>query len=716
MLLKRDLFYIKKNHVMSFSFFPHCKIKKNDKAYESVYNSMFYYNNKRYNTNINLTKREKNVFEEELTKVFKEYPILKRNNISEYEEILIKEDDKNKKYKIGDIISLDDHSFGVVLQINQNNTIIGKIYEKNIKNKHINNNIVDININEKKNVYSPYEYLKYLFSKHNKLNIFHHDNKEIYHKRSIKKQLHSNIFLIDIFNKIKYGQKICVIGEKDTPKNVMLLSLIYENLLINTICKNENLFIICSNMHKSELKFFFQKLHELFRQMLNKSGKKKNNNNNNKEIDNINKVNMKIDNMNENKDLYEMNIVEKLYSQNNIYEEDDIKIPNDILWINSTTHYDTQFACYLAPILTTYNLNEYKKKYKNIIMVFYNVTTYNEIVTDLQNYMNIYMKNYYNNKKKEEKESKIKNIWKEDFFITSLPLSAHSIISKYLSYTMYPHYIEKEEEIEATTKKNKCIYDSTSFQNSTIDAHEKNDMSYTLDSYKYYDYINLNGNINIDNLPKNNISNSVTSFCFIDKVQHELNRINDYALSLCDNYILLIGNKYDINPEMDINSFLNIEIMENNQIWYIIKKDIQHIFNKRDEYIKLIESKRKMNIYIDHWEEENFVHYNNIYYIIVYKNFKIFNLNSFQLLVLLRSLIYSNFTNPHISKDHIHIFYQQFFDYYYQNFKYFSILHDEYYKNLKNFKQKQGAQEFINKVDTVIKYIKPNFKNEKNFI
>ncbi|SOV81316.1 conserved Plasmodium protein, unknown function [Plasmodium sp. gorilla clade G3] len=713
MLLKKDLFYIKKKNVMSFSFFPLCKIKKNDKVYQTVSNSMFYYNNKRYNTNINLTKRKNNLFEEELTNVFKEYSILKRNNISEYEEILIKEDDTNKKYKIGDIISLDDHTFGVVLQINQNNTIIGKIYDKNIKNKHINHNFIDININEKRNIYSPYEYLKYLFSKHNKLNIFHYNNKEIYHKRSIKKQLHSNIFLIDIFNKIQYGQKVCVIGEKDTAKNVMLLSLIYENLLINTICKNENLFIICSNMYKSELKFFFQELHELFRQMLNKSGEKKNN----KGIDNIKKMNMKKDNINENNDMCEMNIVEKLYSENYIYEEVGIKIPNDILWINSTTCYDTQFSCYLAPILTTYNLNQYKKKYKNIIMVFYNVTRYNEIVTDLQNYMNIFMKNYYNNKKNEEIKNKIKTIWRDDFFITSLPLSAHSIISKYLSYAIYPHYIEKEEEeIEAKKKINKCIYDSTSFQNNTADAHDKNDMSYTLDSYKYYDYINLNRNLNIDNLQINNISNSVTSFCFIDKTQHELTRINDYALSLCDNYILLIDNKYNINPEMNINSFLNREIIENNQIWYIIKKDIQHIFNKRDEYIKLIENKRKMNIYIDHWEEENVVHYNNIYYIIIYKNFKIFNLNSFQLLVLLRSLIYSNFTNPHISKNHIHFFYQQFFDYYYQNFKYFSILHDDYYKNLKNFKQKEGAQEFINKVDTVIKYIKPNFKNEKNFI
>ncbi|SOV18034.1 conserved Plasmodium protein, unknown function [Plasmodium sp. gorilla clade G2] len=714
LLKKHPFYYIKKKNVMSFSFFAHCNIKKNDKAYQNIYNLMFYYNNIRYNTNINLTQKKNNLFEEELTKVFKEYPILKRNNISHYEEILIKEDDINNKYKIGDIICIDDHTFGVVLQINQNNTIIGKIYQKNIKNKYNNNNIINININEKRNVYSPYEYLKYLFSKHNnKLNIFHHNNKEIYHKKSIKKQLHSNIFLIDIFNKIKYGQKICVITEKDKAKNVMLISLIYENLLINTICKNENLFIICSNIHKSELKLFFQELHELFRQMVNKSGKNNNNNNNNnKGMDNINNIDIKMNNMYKNNDIYKTNIVDKLYSENYIY--DDIKIPNDILWINSTTHYDTQYSCYLAPILTTYNLNEYKKKYKNIIMVFYNVTRYNEIVTDLQNYMNIFMKNYYNNKKKEEIENKIKkNIWKDEFFITSLPLSAHSIISKYLSHAMYPHYMEKEEdEVGIELKNNKYIYDSTSYKNNKTDIYDKNDMSYTLDSYKYYDYINLN----ISNLQINNISNSVSSFCFIDKTQHELSRINDYALSLCDNYISLIDNKYNINPEMDMNSFLHNKIIENNQIWYIVKKDIQDIFNKRDEYIKLIENKGKMNIYIDHWEEENFVHYNNIYYIIVYKNFNIFNLNSFQLLVLLRSLIYSNFTNPNISKDHIHFFYEQFFHYYYQNFKYFSILHDEYYKNLKKFKQIEGAQEFINKVDTVMKYIKPNFKNQKNFI
>ncbi|KOB89510.1 hypothetical protein PFDG_05059, partial [Plasmodium falciparum Dd2] len=88
---------------------------------------------------------------------------------------------------------------------------------------------------KKENVYSPYEYLKYLFSKHNKLNIFHHDNREIYHKRCIRKHLHGNIFLIDIFNKIKYGQIICVIGETDTPHNVMLLFLTLCRSISHTI-------------------------------------------------------------------------------------------------------------------------------------------------------------------------------------------------------------------------------------------------------------------------------------------------------------------------------------------------------------------------------------------------------------------------------------------------------------------------------------------------
>ncbi|CRG95095.1 conserved Plasmodium protein, unknown function [Plasmodium gallinaceum] len=634
MLIKKP--FLKWNNIFSILYIS----KKNYYNIKTI-SGNFYRFNKRYI----LTSREeshlkecnKNLYEEELNSVFKQYPVYKKKN-EKNEEILIT-NENNKDKKIGDIIKLDNYIYGVVLQINKNNIVIGKINEQEEKNT--NKKLTDVN---KKNIYTPFEYVDYLFQKNSKLNIFNSNRKEIY-KKVIKKQLYSDILLIDFFNKINYGQKVCVIGEKELGKKKILISIMYENLLVNSIKKNENFFIICSNSYKCEVINIFSHLNELFRNTYKNIGE----NNNDTE-----------------------NQIENIYSKNYIYEN--IKIPDDVLLINSTPNNDSKISSYILPLLSLYNLNEYEKKYKNVILIFYDINNYNNIYLELQNQMNTFMKNYYH---KNEEINKSKSL-----YIASLPFSIQTILSKYFSSSVYPYYKQKD--------------------NNSQKQDNSNNIKFSLENFKFSDLLNINEDKNY------NISNSVTTFCFFDD-DEKINQIKNYALSLSENNIYLKKNNLNIYPEINVNYFIKNDIVENNKIWRIIKNEIRNIFDKRNELFELIENKKMMKIYIDHWEYEDFIHYNNIYYILIYKNFKIFNLNSFENLVFLRNLLTYNFTNEIISQKSIELFYDQFFNYYFKNLKYFSFLYTEYYKNIKSFYQIKNAVIFLNKIDEVIKNIKPPF-------
>ncbi|CRH01702.1 conserved Plasmodium protein, unknown function [Plasmodium relictum] len=633
-LMKKPL--LKWNNIFSLSYIS----KRN------YYNISTLSNLNKYNKRNILTSREnshfnkcnRNLFEEELNNIFKQYPVSEEKS-EKNEEILITSKNNGDK-KIGDVIKLDNYIYGVVLQINKSSIIIGKIYEREQKNT--NEKCIEV---QKKNIYSPFEYLNSLFPNSNKLNIFNSNNKEVY-KKVVKKQLYSDILLIDFFNKIKFGQKVCVIGEKDFGKKKILISVMYENLLVNTIKKNENFFILCSNSYKSEIMNIFCDLNELFK---NTYKNKKEGNNRDTE-----------------------NIIEQIYSKNYIYEN--IKIPNDVLLINSTPNNDSKVSSYILPILSLYNLNEYKKKFKNVILVFYDINNYHKILLDLQNDMNTFIKNYYH---KNEEINKSKSLC-----IASLPFSIQTILSKYFSSSSYPYYTQKDEDLQ--------------------EQDNINNSKYSLENFKYSDLINIIEHKNY------NTSNSVTTFCFFDN-DEEINQIKNYALSLSENNVYLLKNNLNIYPEININYFIKNEIAESNKIWKAIKDEIRNIFDKRNELLTLIENKKMMKIYVDHWEYEDFIHYNNIYYILIYKSFKIFNLNSFENLVFLRNLLIYNFTNEVISQKSVESYYEQFFNYYFQNFKYFSFLYSEYYKNLKSFRQTKYAIIFLNKIDKVIKNIKPSF-------
>ncbi|KAI4836400.1 hypothetical protein MKS88_004194 [Plasmodium brasilianum] len=676
--------------------------------------------------------RKANLFDEELKNIFKEYPILKvTNNGCKNEELLIIVDEERSECKkIGDIIKLDAHSYGIVLQINRNSIVFGKINEKSfemseekkLKNKDQKNGKkktseqMSANVEEKKNVFSPLEYLNYIFFKKNKsvnsylnlelnsninINLFSQNSKEIYSKRAIKKQLYSSLFLNDIFNKINYGQKVCVIGGKNQGKQSVLNSIIYENLLVNLIKKDENFFIICANSCKSEIVNLFQNLYERFRNTHNWSCEKKKNWLYKKE---------------EEEEEEKMEEMEKLYSKNYIYEN--VKIPNDIILINSTAKDSSKVSIYVSPILSLYNLNEYKKIYKNVIFVFYNVTTYSEIVLELQNEMNTLIKNYYH---RNEKINETK--W---LCVSALPLSIYTILSKIFSFSVYPHYVvDVEENVRAgrgmdckgassrrvatgTTITSSTDTNTTAIRTTNSDSKYSGvrciaHCEYSLDAFMYSDMLHMKEEESPDT-----ISNSVTTLCFFDEGE-AVSRIKNDALSLSENNIYLLKNDLNIIPEINISHIIKNEVIEKNKIWKIIKDEIRHIFDKRNELISLIENKKIMNIYIDHWEYEDMIYYNNIYYILVYKNFEIFNLNSFEQLVFLRNLLTYNFTNEVISKNSINTYYNQFFAYYFHHIKYFSFLQTEYFKHLKTFTQDKNASMFLHTLDTVLKNVKPAF-------
>ncbi|ETB62715.1 hypothetical protein YYC_00408 [Plasmodium yoelii 17X] len=668
----------------------------NDNNIASENNNIASENNNIASENNN-TDYDKNLFVEELNNVFKEFPLENKNNLSN-EDIFISINYKqNENKQIGSIIKMDDTTYGIVLQLNKKDTIIGRI--KNIKKECIENlcetdlgNMED-NKMVHKNVYSPYEYLNYLYLKNcEKINIFNMNNKEIFNKRVITKQLYTNNLLIDLFYKINYGQKICIIGEKDQGKQNLLNSIIYENLLVNLIKENENFFIICSTSQKSEIVSIFQKLYEQFRKnenWLDENGEKNN----------------------DDQRYQEETKIDKLYSKNYTYEN--IKIPNDILLINSVPQNDTKVATYVLPFLSTYNLHMYKNMYKNVILIFYDVEKYSTIVLDLQKEMNILIKNYY------EKKENIK-ISSEKYAhnISTLPFSMYTILSRYLSLSMYPYikYKNVNDQLKDDSKLSKMEsgkMESGKMESGEVESGEvesgevESGNIQSLENFKYSDLVNIKKEKN----KNSDISiNSATTFLFLDNNEKkEMIDIKNYALSLCENSIYLFKNKLGIYPEININNVIKNCTIENNKIWEYIKHEIRQVFDKRKELIELNENKKIMNIYIDHWENEDLIHYNNIYYILMYNNSKIFNLNTFYQIIFLKILFSYNFTNENISQKTIQAFYQKFFYYYFRHRKYFSYLHAHYYTNLSSFQEKENAHNFLQKIETVLRYTKPYF-------
>ncbi|CXJ02144.1 conserved Plasmodium protein, unknown function [Plasmodium berghei] len=629
----------------------------------------------------NNTDCNKNLFVEELNNVFKEFPLENKNNLSN-EDIFISINYKEHENKqIGSILKMDDNTYGIVLQLNKNDTIIGRI--KNVKKECIENLCgTDLgNMEDNKmgctNVYSPYEYLNYLYLKNcKKINIFNINNKEMFSKMVITKQLYTNNLLIDLFYKINYGQKICIIGEKDQGKQNLLNSIIYENLLVNLIKENENFFIICSTSHKSEITSIFQKLYEQFRKnknWLDGNGEKNN----------------------DDQRYQEETKIDKLYSKNYTYEN--IKIPNDILLINSVPQNDTKVATYVSPVLSTYNLHMYKNMYKNVILIFYDVEKYSNIVLDLQKEMNILIKNYY------EKKENIKiSSEKYGHNISTLPFSMYTILSRYLSLSMYPYikYQNVNDQLKDDSKLSKM-------KNGKLDENYSDGNIRSLGNFKYSDLVNMKKEKNENSA----ISiNSTTTFLFLDNNEKkEMTDIKNYALSLCENSIYIFKNKLGIYPEININNVIKNCTIENNKIWEYFKHEIRQVFDKRKELMELNENKKMMNIYIDHWENEDLIHYNNIYYILMYNNSKIFNLNTFYQIIFLKILFSYNFTNENISQKSIQAFYKKFFYYYFRHSKYFSHLHAQYYTNLSSFQKKENAHNFLQKIETILRYTKPYF-------
>ncbi|CAD2102138.1 conserved Plasmodium protein, unknown function [Plasmodium vinckei lentum] len=620
------------------------------------------------NNNIDCNK---NLFVEELNNVFKEFPLENNNNLSN-EDILISIDYKQDENKqIGSILKMDDNTYGIVLQLNKNDTIIGRI--KNVKKECVENAYeTDLGNTKHKNVYSPYEYLNYLYLKNDKkINIFNINNKEMFNNRVITKQLYTNNLLIDLFYKINYGQKICIVGEKDQGKQNLLNSIIYENLLINLIKENENFFIICSTSHKSEIASIFQNLYEQFRKNGNWLDENREKNNDDQRY-------------------HEETKIDKLYSKNYTYEN--IKIPNDILLINSIPQNDTKVATYVSPFLSTYTLHMYKNIYKNVILIFYDVEKYSTIVLDLQKEMNILIKNYY------EKKEDIKiNSEKYAHNISTLPFSMYTILSKYYSLSMYPYFKYKNT--------NDQLNDCSKLPN--MENVKTDDSVHSLENFKYYDLVNMKKEKNENN---DTSINSVTTFLFLDSGEkNEMIDIKNYALSLCENSVYLFKNKLGMYPEININNVIKNCVIENNKIWEYVKHEIRQVFDKRKELMELNQNKKMMNIYIDDWENEDLIHYNNVYYILMYNNLKIFNLNTFDQIIFLKILFSYNFTNENISQKSIQAFYQKFFYYYFRHRKYFSYLHAQYYTNLSSFQEKENAHNFLQKIETVLRYTKPHF-------
>ncbi|GAW82184.1 hypothetical protein, conserved [Plasmodium gonderi] len=716
---------------------------------------------------------EPNLFEEELSKVFKEYPLPTDNKEPiDNEEILITHNMKNEIKNIGNVVKLDDSTYGMVLQINKHNVVIGKIKKTKFDNStpemedyHLR--VEDTSKNTEKsnegtchsifsqpvketNVYSPFEYLNYLFSNEpiNHLNIFRHVEKETYHRKPIIKQLYTNLLLTDLFNKINYGQKICIIEEtKNDGKKQVIKSILYENLLTNLVKKNEHFFIICSNSPKAEILNVFHELHELFRKMHTCSGEMGGEKKNSylgegrsaasyqekgqhpgyHQTDQSGHHQTDQSGHHQTDQPRDKRNVQELYSKN--YMHGKVKMPNDVLLINASPETGSKVSVYISPLLSLYNLNEYKKKYKNVLLIFYDVTMYSEISSNLQKDMNTFVRSYY-----EKWEG---NTWGKSYTtmkiglrdtypisdippIATLPLSVYTVLSKYMAASKYPHFVgEVGDESTGGKYVGSEMTSSSPTQGHIGDKHVRNCRyadsvlgreritdSHKIDAHMLDTHMLDAHKIRVN---KNRWDSGVTTFCFLNKGEVS-DPVKDYALSVSENNMHMLRNNFNIQPEFNLNQVIKNVTNEENKVWEFIKEDIRKVIQKRNEMILLNENKKNYNIFIDDWEYEDLIHYNSIYYILIYVNHQMATMNSFDIILFLRILLTYNFTNSVISRNHIHSFYIQFNQFYSSNSKYFSLLKNAYYQQLSSFNDRNRAHIFIRKIDLILKCINPPFR------
>ncbi|KJP86870.1 hypothetical protein AK88_03481 [Plasmodium fragile] len=644
-----------------------------------------------------------NIFEEELSNVFKEYPLsTQRNRQIEDEEIIILNEDRDELKKIGNVLKLDQSSYGVVLQINKNSVVVGRVKKNGCiegAEAEVEEHTTQLLYQQEgeTNVYTPFEYMNYLLAKEptKQLNIFRDRVKETYHERVAIKQLHTNLLLIDLFKKINYGQKVCISGEKDAGRREIIQSVLYENLLTNLIHKNEHFFIICSNGAKSEMLDLFRDLHKWL--ALACSGDGKSHLLNHLQADFAKTVPH----------------AHELYSNN--YSLDGVKLPNDVLLICTPPQGGSKVATYISPLLPLYNLEEYKKKYKNVVLIFYDVTTYGEICSELQKEMEVFVKNYEQQGVEAigARSSRGVSIMPRTAMPPQavLPLSVPSVLSKYMGVSKYPLFLEDAIGKDPTGSES-VRSDYTNNNNNASEEIRPRDSNRSKEKYisncKYGDALLQMGDKAIAK-NESQISGSVTTFCFFTKSEQS-NPANEYTLSLSENNIQLVRSHLDIHPHINLNQAIQKITSDENKIWEIIKNEIKKIYERRNELATLNENKKKYKIFIDHWEQEDLIHYNNIYSILTCANYYMSTLSSFQIILFFQMLIRYNFTNTTISRKSVHSFFLQFLHFYLSNEKYLSLLRDAYYQQLSSFRHVENARAFVRKMDIVLRSLRPPFR------
>lgn len=650
-----------------------------------------------------------NVFEEELNNVFNEYPLsTQRKRPIGDEEIIITDEERDELKKIGNVVKLDQSSYGVVLQINKNNVILGRVKNDSLVDTEaeVEEDTTEHVFKQKveTNVYTPYEYLNYLLSKEpiNQLNIFTDRVKESYHRKVAVKQLNTNLLFIDLFNKVNYGQKVCISGEKDAGRREVIQSILYENLLTNLIHKNEHFFIICSNGAKSETLDLFRDLHKWLAFACSGEGK----------THLSGSLSGSLPDQFEDDFPDTLPYAHELYSKN--YSLDGVKVPNDVLLICTPPQGGSKVATYISPLLPLYNLEEYKRKYKNIVLIFYDVATYSEVCSELQKEMNIFVRNY----EKQIGEALGGRSTRGVTIIpgealpppTTLPLSVHTILSKYMAMSKYPHFVEEIMGEDTPAEESIKSENTNNVSEETTPKESHMSRAKHVPSCKYGDAVLQMEDKAVRN--ESQITDSVTTFCFFteSKQSKESNPATEYTLSLSENNIHMLKNHLNIHPDFNISQAIKKITKDENKIWEIIKDEIKKIYERKNELTALNENKKNYKIFIDHWEEEDLIHYNNIYYILTCENYYMSTFSSFQMIVFLKILLRYNFTNTTISRKSVHSFFLQFLHFYLSNEKYLSLLRDAYYQQLRSFSDLENARAFMRKMDFVLRCLRPPFR------
>ncbi|KMZ91299.1 hypothetical protein PVMG_00173 [Plasmodium vivax Mauritania I] len=645
-----------------------------------------------------------NLFEEELSNIFKEYPLsTQKNRQIDDEEIIITDEERDELKRIGNVVKLDESTYGVVLQINKHSVVLGRVRNGKLKDSQAEaeeNPTQLLSKNDETNVYTPFEYLHHLLSKEptDQLNIFRGRVKESYHRRVAIKQLHTNLLLIDLFNRINYGQKVCISGERDAGRREVILSILHENLLANLVHKNEHFFIICSNGPKSETLGLFRDLHGWLAGGCHSLSGLSSGLSGGLSGDLPGDLPGGLP-----RDLpHNLPPARELYSKN--YSLDGVKLPNDVLLIRTPPQGASKVATYISPLLPLYNLEEYKRRYKNIVLILYDVETYGEVCSELQKEMGIFVRNY---------EQQIGEAFRGrspasvPIIQAALPLSVHTILSKYMAVSKYPHYVGEvpgEDPPGAEPIQRECT-NNVSGETPPRKSHRGGAKS--APNCKYGDALLQMGDKRGRN--ESSTTGSVTTICFFTKGEQS-NPVTDYALSLSENNMHLLRGNFDVHPDFKLNQAIQGVNVEQNKIWEIIKEEIKKIYERKNELTTLNENKKKYKVFIDHWEQEDLIHYNNIHCILTCANCYVSSLCSFQMVVFFKILLQYNFTNAAISTKSVHSFFLQFLHFYLSNKKYFSLLRDAYYEQLHSFSRLQNARVFLRKMDVVLRCLRPPFR------